>query len=74
MCMNQRDHIYIGVTRRLYVRLSVRHPYRECVANQMTPKNLYAVKFNNLKHTHRNLYVFQKNVCNYFHIGVKIYK
>ena len=60
MCMNQRDHVYIGVTGRLYVRLSVRHPSKVCIANQMTPKNLYAVKFYKLKHTHRNLYIFQR--------------
>jgi len=36
MCMNQRDHVYIGATRSLDVRLSVCHPYRECIADLMT--------------------------------------
>jgi len=38
--MNQRDHVYIGTTGSLYVRLSVCHPYRERVANLMTHWNL----------------------------------
>jgi len=35
--MNQRDHVYIGAPERLYVRLSVRHPFRGCIADTMTP-------------------------------------
>jgi len=37
ICMNQRDHVYIGAPERLYVRLSARHPSRVCIADMMTP-------------------------------------